>query len=51
MRIEDAIKRIHSLPNGWVRVEQIRRIPTGLELCLGVYEGRQGRKAEAWRIK
>ena len=51
MRIEDAIKRIHSLPKGWVRVEQIRRIPTGLELCIGVYQGRRGRSAESWRIR
>jgi hypothetical protein len=51
MRIENAIKRIHSSPDSWVRVEEFRRIPKGLELCVGVYEGRLTRKAEAWRIR
>jgi hypothetical protein len=51
MRIENAIKRIHSSPDSWVRVEEFRRIPKGLELCVGVYEGRRTRRAEAWRIK
>jgi hypothetical protein len=51
MRIGNAVKRILSLPNGWVRVEQIRRIPTGLELCLGVHQGRRGRRAASWQIR
>jgi hypothetical protein len=50
MRIEDAIQRIYSMPGWWVKVDQIRRIPRGLELGLGVYKGRRGKKAEAWRI-
>jgi len=25
MRIEDAIKRVHSLPDSWVRVKQTRK--------------------------
>src|SRR5713226_7558805 len=50
MRIEDAIKRVHSSPDSWVRVEYIRTIPTGLELWIGVHEGRRGRKTEGWRI-
>jgi|SRR5579872_4154885 len=51
MRIEDAIKRIHSLPNCWVRVEQIRRVPGGLELQLGVYKGRRGKKVNRWQVR
>ena len=51
VRIENAIKRVHSSPDSWVRVEQVRKIPKGLELCLGVYEGRRGRKGEVWRIQ
>jgi hypothetical protein len=50
MRIEYAIRRVHSLPDSWVRVEQINAIPAGLELCLSVYKGKRGRKTEGWRI-
>src|SRR5271166_5142473 len=51
MRIENAIQRIHSLPPSWVRVDQIQKIPTGLELSICVHKGRRGRPVEAWRIK
>ena len=50
MTIENAIKSIYCVPGHWVRVEQIRRIRRGLELCLGVYRGRRGKQADAWNI-
>jgi hypothetical protein len=50
VRIEDAIKKVHSLPESWVRVEQVLRIPTGLEICMAIHRGRRGKKAEGLRI-
>lgn len=51
MLIEDLIKRIDSLPDSWVRMEQIRRIPSGLEICIAIHTGRRGRRLETWRIR
>ena len=51
MLIEAAIKRVNSLPDRWVRVEQIRRVPRGLELFIAVHKGRRGRRVDAWRIR
>lgn len=51
VRLEDAIKRVQASPDSWVRVEQVRKTPKGLELGIGVYEGRRRRKAESWRIQ
>ena len=53
MRIERAIESIRTLPSpgGWVRVEQVRKTPGRLELCLGVHmEDRGRRKIGAWRV-
>ncbi len=51
MRIENAITRLQSFTDSWMRVDQLRRIPTGVELWISVHLGRRGRKAETWRIK
>jgi hypothetical protein len=51
MLLENAIKRIHAVPSGWVRVEQVRNIPGGLDLCLGVHRGQRGKTVAAWAVK
>jgi hypothetical protein len=50
MLIESAVKMIQSVPDGWVRAEQIRRIRGGLELSFGVYGSRRGKQTEAWSV-
>ena len=51
MIIQSAIELIHSESNSWVRVEQTRKIPRGLELCLGIYRGEHGAQIDSWSIK
>jgi hypothetical protein len=51
MLLENAIKRIHAGPDRWVRVEQVRNIPGGLELCLGLHRGRRGKILAAWVVR
>jgi hypothetical protein len=50
MRIEEAIKSIESLPDAWMRHEEVRRVSKGLDLLFGVYGGQRGRQLEAFRI-
>jgi len=50
MTIENAIKLIHSVSDAWVRLEQTRRIPGGLELCFGIYGGKRGTKTDSWTV-
>ena len=51
MLLENAIKRMLAVPDGWIRVEQVRNIPGGLELCMGIHRGRRGKTVAAWTIK
>ena len=51
MLLENAIKRILAVPDGWVRVEQVRNIPGGLELCLGIHRGQRGKIVAGWAVK
>ena len=50
MLTEVVIKRIHSGANSWVRVEQVGKIRGGLELSLGVHDGRRGKKLACWCV-
>lgn len=50
MRIENVITQYQALQDGWVRINQIRRIPRGLEICLALHASRRGRRVEAWKI-
>ena len=50
MLLQNAIKRILAVPDGWVRVEQVRNISGGLELCLGIHRGRRGKTVAAWDV-
>jgi hypothetical protein len=51
MLLENAIKRILAVPDGWVRVEQVTNIPGGLELCFGIHHGRRGKTVAAWAVQ
>jgi hypothetical protein len=51
MLLENAIKRIDAVPGRWVRVEQVRNIPGGLELCLGIHHDKRGKTVAAWAVK
>jgi hypothetical protein len=51
MIIQNAIKLIHSESDSWVRVEQTRKIPRGLELRFGIYRGEHGAKTDSWSVK
>jgi hypothetical protein len=51
MLVENAIKRILSVPDSWVRVEQVAKIRGGLKLCLGIHRGRRGKTAATWSIE
>jgi hypothetical protein len=46
MRIETAIQKVHALPapNGWVRLEEVRKTPGRLELCFSIHEENRGRR-------
>jgi hypothetical protein len=50
MLIQNAVKLIVSIPDSWVGVEQLRRIPGGLEVCFSVREGQRGKKVDAWSV-
>jgi hypothetical protein len=51
MTIQNSIKLIHTVPDAWVRLEQTRKIPLGLELGFGIYRGKRGTKVDAWSVR
>jgi hypothetical protein len=48
MLIQNAIKSINSISDRWVRVEQLLRIRSGLQICFSVHKGNRGKKVEVW---
>jgi hypothetical protein len=50
MLIQSAVRLIDSTPNRWVRVEQVRRISGGLQLCFSVHKGQRGKKIDGWSV-
>lgn len=50
MLIQSAVKLIQSIPDGWVRVEQVRRMSGGLEVCFSVHQGQRGRWVNRWSV-
>jgi hypothetical protein len=50
MRIQDAEKLINSTYDSWLRLEQVRRMPGGLELCFSLHNGRRGKKIDGWKV-
>jgi len=41
---------IHSMSDAWVRVEQLRRIPGGIEVVFGIHKGRRGKEVDVWSV-
>jgi hypothetical protein len=50
MLVQNAVELVVSIPESWVRVEQLRRIPGGLEVRFGVHKGQRGKKLEVWSV-
>ena len=50
MTIESAIKSIHAASGSWVRVEETRKTPRGIEIEFGIYRGRRGARIGAWTV-
>lgn len=50
MLIQTAIKSMHSISDGWVRVDKLRRKGGSLELCFSVHKGKRGEKVESWIV-
>jgi hypothetical protein len=50
MRIEEAVAVIDYTPDSWARLEELRRIPKGLDLYFGIYKGQRGKRVDAWKI-
>ncbi len=50
MQIQNAVKLINSIPDRWVRVDQLRRIPGGLEICFSIHKGKRGKKLDGWLV-
>jgi hypothetical protein len=51
MRIENAVHRMHSILDGWIRVERVTNLRRGLEIRFGVHSGQVGKIVEAWLVQ
>ena len=50
MRIEEAIDSVIYAGDHWARLEELRRIPKGLDLYFGIHKGQRGKRVDAWKI-
>ena len=50
MLIESAVKLVHSIPDSWVRVDGVRRVHGGLEVCFSVHKGQRGKRVDGWIV-
>jgi len=50
MRIQAFIEKADSMPNGWARVEHVRKVPAGLSLDFSVHHGRRGKSLGRWTV-
>jgi hypothetical protein len=50
MLIQSAVKLVHSIPDSWVRVEQVRRMSGGLEVCFSIHKGQRGKRIDGWSV-
>ncbi|MGD0860836.1 MAG: hypothetical protein ABR912_16190 [Terracidiphilus sp.] len=50
MLIQNAVKSINSISDGWTRVEHLRRIPGGLEVCFSIHKGKWGKRLDGWNF-
>jgi len=44
MLIQSAVKLVDTIPDSWLRVEHVRRISGGLEVCFSVHKGQRGKR-------
>jgi hypothetical protein len=50
MLIQRAVKMIHSIPDSWVRVEQVRKFSGGIEVCFSIHKGQRGKLVDRWTV-
>lgn len=50
MLIQSAVKLIHSIPDSWVRVEQVRTMSSGLEVFFSIHKGQRGKRVDRWGV-
>lgn len=50
MLIQSAIRSIDSTPDRWVRVDLVRKLSGGLEVCFSIHSGRRGKRVEGLRV-
>jgi hypothetical protein len=51
MLVEQAIRQMYLVPDRWIRVDWIGRIPRGVDIRFAVHAGRRGKKAAGWTIR
>lgn len=51
MRIEKALKEIHSSADGWVRLDEARWLRSVLVLSFGIHKGKRGGRSAAWALR
>jgi hypothetical protein len=50
MIVHNMVKVVESTPDAWVRVLQVRRTPSRMEICFAVHKGKRGRRIDEWRV-
>jgi hypothetical protein len=50
MIIQKMVKAVQSTPDTWVRVLQVRRTPSSMEIYFAVHKGRRGKRIDEWRV-
>jgi hypothetical protein len=50
MLIQNAVKSIDSYTRRWVRVEHVRDVPVGLEVCFTIHNGKDGKRLHCWSV-
>lgn len=50
MRIKAFVEKADSMPNGWTRVDHVRRVPAGLAVDFSVHHGRRGKSLGRWTV-
>jgi hypothetical protein len=50
MVIRKALKSIASIADGWVRLDHVRRMTGGLDLCFSIHKGRRGKATGHWAV-
>jgi hypothetical protein len=48
--IEQAVRKMLAIPDGWIRLDSVARMQRGLDLQFGVYKGKRGRTMESYLV-